>query len=525
MKKSLSIMLVLLLIISVIPSGINLTASADTSGNYTYTVSENKATITDFPTSYSGSLTIPSTLGGYPVTCIGYRAFYGCTRLTSITIPNSVTSIGESAFYGCTRLTSVTISNSVTSIGLGAFGGCLNLGSIVIPFVGQRADGTGFTNFGYIFGACDSSYPQYDNKEYVPTTLKNVTITGATSISADAFYECTSITKVLIVGDVRIIGDSAFRKCTGLKEVSIPKACKAIMSRAFYDCDNLTDVYYNGTIAQKNDINIASGNDMLKDYSEWHYNCCVGAAEHSYTNACDTSCNVCKSTRKITHTFTNACDTSCNICKATRKITHSYKTTTTKATTSKNGSIVKKCTVCGNVASNTTIKYPKTFKLSTSSYTYSGSYKKPTVKVYDSAGKRISSSYYTVSYKNNKNVGKAAVTIKFKGNYSGTKTLYFTIKPKAASVNKLTAGKKKLTVKLNRSLKQSTGYQIQYSTSKKFSKSATKTKTIKSYKTTSLTIKSLKSKKTYYVRVRTYKTVGKTKYYSNWSTAKSKKTK
>lgn len=201
---------------------------------------------------------------------------------------------------------------------------------------------------------------------------------------------------------------------------------------------------------------------------------------------------------------------------------HNYKTTTTKATLSKNGSITKKCTVCGNVVTST-INSPKTFKLEKSSYTYDGKTKEPTVKVYDKAGELISASNYTVSYKNNKNVGKATAIITFKDNYSGNKTISFTINPKAASINKLTAKKKALSVKLNKTLKQSTGYEIQYSTSKKF-KSAKKV-TIKSYKTSTTTLKKLKAKKTYYVRVRTYKTVGKTKYYSNWSNYKSKKTK
>ena len=246
---------------------------------------------------------------------------------------------------------------------------------------------------------------------------------------------------------------------------------------------------------------------------------------HTYKNSCDTNCDVCEAIRVANHTYSNTCDTSCNVCGTTRTVSHIYRTTTTKATTSKNGSIVKMCTACGNIASNTTIKYAKTFKLSTTSYTYSGSAKKPTVKVYDSAGKLISASNYTVSYKNNKNVGKATVTIKFKGNYSGSKTLSFTINPKATSVSKLTTASKSLKVSIKKQSTQVTGYEMQYSTSKKFTKSTTKTKTIKSYKTTSTTIKSLKAKKTYYVRVRTYKTVNGKKYYSTWSTTKSKKTK
>ena len=151
---------------------------------------------------------------------------------------------------------------------------------------------------------------------------------------------------------------------------------------------------------------------------------------HKYSNACDKTCNVCKATRKVpAHKYSNKCDTTCNICKATRKITHSYKTTTTKATLAKNGSVVKKCTVCKKVASTTTIKYAKTFKLSTTSYTYDGKVKTPSVVVKDSSGKTLKKNTdYTVTYASGrKNAGTYKVTIKFKGKYSGTKNLYFDI--------------------------------------------------------------------------------------------------
>lgn len=242
---------------------------------------------------------------------------------------------------------------------------------------------------------------------------------------------------------------------------------------------------------------------------------------HKYTNTCDTKCDVCDASRTIKHTYTNKCDTSCNVCKAKRTITHSYKTTTTKAKISSNGKIVKKCTVCGNVASTTTIKRIKTIKLATTSYTYNGKVKTPTVVVKDSAGKTLKKNTdYTVKYlTNRKSIGTHKVKITFVGKYSGSKTLTFAISLAKSSVSKLTAGKKSLTVSLKKTSNVS-GYQIEYSTSKKFTNAKTKTTT-----STKATIKGLSAKKTYYVRVRTYKTVNGKKYYSAWSTIKYKKTK
>ena len=169
-------------------------------------------------------------------------------------------------------------------------------------------------------------------------------------------------------------------------------------------------------------------------------------------------------------------------------------------------------------------KTVKSVKLSASKYTYNGKTKTPTIIAKDSSGKTISSKYYTVTYASGrKNVGKYKVTVKFKGNYSGTVTLYFEITPPKTTVSKVSGAKKSISVTVSKKTSQVSGYQIQYSTSKKFT--SAKTKTLSSYKTTKYTIKSLSAKKTYYVRVRTYKTVNGKKYYSGWSSYKNVKTK
>lgn len=162
-------------------------------------------------------------------------------------------------------------------------------------------------------------------------------------------------------------------------------------------------------------------------------------------------------------------------------------------------------------------------KLSTSTYTYNGKVKTPGVKVCVN-GTVLTKDNYSVSYgKGRKNVGKYTVKVTLKNDYAGSKTVSFKINPPKSAVKKLKKGKKSFTVYVKKQSKQTSGYQVQYSTSKKFK--SPKTKSLTSCKKTSLKVKKLKKHKKYYVRVRTYKKVGKAKYYSSWSSAKSVKTK
>ena len=167
-------------------------------------------------------------------------------------------------------------------------------------------------------------------------------------------------------------------------------------------------------------------------------------------------------------------------------------------------------------------------KLSSTSYTYNGKTKTPSVTVKDSKGRKLKNGTdYTVKYSSGrKNVGRYAVKVTFKGNYTGSKTVYYYIIPKSTSIRRVSALRKGFKLSWKKQKTQTTGYQIQYSTSKKFKKA--KAVNVSKNKTTSKYIKKLSSKKKYYVRVRTYKKVkinGKTKkVYSSWSKTKTVKT-
>lgn len=174
-------------------------------------------------------------------------------------------------------------------------------------------------------------------------------------------------------------------------------------------------------------------------------------------------------------------------------------------------------------------KKVKSVALTKTSYTYNKKAHKPGVVAKDDQGNKIPASDYTVKYSSGcKNVGKYAVTVTFKGEYKGTYTRTYNVVPQGTKLKSVKAGKKSFKATWKKQKTQTSGYQLAYSTSKKFAKKV-KTTTVSKNGTVKKTVKKLSKKKTYYVKVRTYKTVksGKKtiKLYSGWSAAKKVKTK
>ena len=577
MKKVLSVFLVVMMIFTVLPlTNFNLTANAETDGYYNYRVENDEAIITDVSSSISGDITIPSTLGGYPVISIDDYAFRYCSSLTSVTIPNSVRSIGNYAFEYCSSLTSVTIGNGVMIIGWSAFSRCDSLTSVTIPNSVTRIDYYAFKHCSSLieinvdsenqnYSSIDGVFFNKDKTELIcfpgGKSGEYVVPDSVTSIVSYAFCGCSSLTSVTISNGIEVIGIGVFQYCSSLTSFTIPDSVTVIGIGAFVYCSSLTSITIPDSVSSMGNFafaccnsltSVTIPNSVTRIGDGAFYGCdnltiygYIGSAaeEHALDNEIEFVILVCSHKSTTVHPAKEStCQvqgndeyTTCNNCRevisgSNAKLplaVHKYQTITTKATLTKNGSIVKKCSVCGyiDIEKTTLIHCPYAISIAATTYTYTGKTITPAITVKAVKGKTIKKGTdYTVSYASGrKNVGKYKVTVNFKGNYSGTKTFYFTINPAKTTISKLTAGKKSIKVAITKKSTQVTGYQIQYATSKTF-KSA-KTKTISSYKTTSTTLTKLSAKKTYYVRVRTYKTVGKTNYYSAWSTYKYTKTK
>lgn len=259
-----------------------LKADAATDGCYTYAVNDGNATITDCDVSISGEVTIPATLGGYPVTGISSKAFDNCDKLTAVSIPDSITYIHKDAFYECDKLiyneygsakylgnsknpylalvqarsqyiSSTTIHENTKIIASWAYYRCESLKSVIIP------DSVTHLN-SYAFYTC--------------TKLESVTFgKGIRTIGDSAFGDCVKLKSAMLSDGVTTIGYEAFRNCSGLSSVNIPNSVMHVEYGAFSNCNNLTyQVYENANYLgnQENPYHV-----LIKNTSEYITSCTI----------------------------------------------------------------------------------------------------------------------------------------------------------------------------------------------------------------------------------------------------------
>ncbi len=473
-----------------------LTTNASTQGDFQYELSYGNAVITGYTGSES-NVVIPEILNGYYVVEIGGSAFAN-KDITSVTLHQNISSIGVSAFYNCSSLHSVNFADGGISIEPYAFSGCTALTSLEIPY-------------------------------------------GVVEIDSNTFDGCSSLGKI-----------------------TLPETLVSVRDNAFRGVPNNPKIYFDGWEGGWYKVHFMSGNEAIETSQNITF---ATPCIHSYNwweeiaPSCMTTglsfgqCKICykKASKDIppnnNHHYTFVYDTPIDCiknsvgheeCKSCGKllpgstvtipaeghdfsvfVSYSAPTYTAK------GKTVYDCMWCNYQLTIYEPTLPRTklsgAKITVSDKTYTGKSLKPSPTVTLGGKKLKKNTDYTVSYKDNKKIGTATVTIKGKGKYTGTRKVTFKIKPKKTTLSSAKSNKKKcITVKWKKNSTAS-GYQISVATNKKFTKSKKTVTAKKSAKTT--TIKKLKSKKTYYVRVRAYRTVKGKKIYGSWSSLKKVKVK
>lgn len=451
---------------------------------------------------------------------IGNTAFQNAP-LTEVSLPDSVTSVGSGAFtnteQATTHIEKVKLSKGMTAIPASMFTN-QKVKSVEIPegikTIGARAFAGNYVETLKLSGTVEKidDYAFWNNQMKELEIPGNVKTIGRYAFQRTQDYIKASINKVILHEGLESIGKKAFYQTltAECKTIDLPTTVRVLDATAFEGNAPVT------LISVVEDQANAAG-DYVK--------VAVKGEGHEIVLVRKVTFDAGEGKADIASVRTDKDGKLAELPTATRD-GYTFEGWFTAA---EGGDAVtadtvfdKDTTVFAHWKQNV-VKATPSVKLSTSAYTYNGKVKTPGVKV-SVNGTVLTKDDYSVSYgKGRKNVGKYTVKVTLKNDYAGSKTVSFKINPPKSAVKKLKKGKKSFTVYVKKQSKQTSGYQVQYSTSKKFK--SPKAKSLTSYKKTKLKVKKLKKHKKYYVRVRTYKKVGKAKYYSSWSSAKSVKTK
>ena len=321
---------------------------------------------------------VPEEINGRYVGSIGKNVFKDNKTITSIELPDHLYSIGDGAFEGCENLQTVN-STGITEIGAHAFCGCKSLENISLTGIKSVGD--------YAFSECSS--------------LTELDLNTVEKIGIGAFYNASDIYKVHFSSELTTIDNGAFAGCSSFKEIILPDNIDRIGLLAFgYDSNEDYDMRYeNYSFENQNNFH------KMEDVS---IHCGNGSEGNVYAVR-----------NEFPFTF------------------HEFKEIFTKpATEAEAGEIQTICDICNQVKERTEIPLIKRYLVSAKHFIYNGSIQKPTVTVYDSIGNVISSENYDVTYSADAiEPGTYTVTLTFKGNYSGTRSIEYFIDDNKATIS------------------------------------------------------------------------------------------
>ena len=454
-----------------------------------------------------------------PVGKMGSAAFANCPSLSTLFIGNNVKRLGTEAFYGALALESVTISNSVEAISDRAFGNCTALAEVAfgssLKTIGDMAfTGTGLKDDVVI----PDSVTYMGQKAFADCkSLRRAALgSGLGMVCNGMFGGCSALEEVTIKSGPTAIGEGALENCSALLRLEIPASVTTIQTQREFNPDVLV-VCDAGTYAQE----WAIENGLAYDIGSGPV--APPAPEPVSISDCEIAAIAAKTyTGKAIRPAPAVSYNGVSLVKGTDyKLSYANNVNAGTATVTVKG--------IGDYTGSAKVMFainPR--KISQAKITgvgdktYTGSAIKLALVLKYGGNRLAADADYTVSYKNNRKIGTATVTVRGIGNFRGSVGKTFRINPKPVAVSKLTAGTKRLTITWEKAA-GGAGYQIQYGLKKEY-KTATPV-TITRNKTVKKVIKGLKSKKTYYVRVRAYRKVGGVEYVSKWSKVKKIKVK
>lgn len=202
-----------------------------------------------------GNVVIPGEIEGYQVVRIEERVFYGNNSLTSIEAPESLQEIGSEAFMGCTNLAGIKLPQEMENIEWGAFYDCKNLKNITLPEGIKRIGWGMFYNSGITSITFPESVTEMGEKAFWScSSLKSVEILGEISrVENSAFEECTSLASVKLPQSLKEIGGSAFQNCNSLTDIDFPQGLKSIGDSAFLGCTSLIGIHLPASLTELGD--------------------------------------------------------------------------------------------------------------------------------------------------------------------------------------------------------------------------------------------------------------------------------
>lgn len=551
--------------------------------DYTYTVTKaGDAVITGY-TGSSTELQIPGQLGGYKVTGISDEAFYGMKKIEKAVVPEGVKAIGKSVFMNCLRLREVKLPQSLTAIGESAFENCRTLEKIALPgrvtaveagtfrtcrsLVSFRAYGPLERIGDNAFNGCGSLSEVLpgDSLEYIGahafydcTSLESINLPeGLATLEWDAFCRCSSLTEITLPDSAVNIKDSVFSGCkslrsaklssrieripayffsgcTSLEEITIPETVKTIGSYAFDECSSLDEV------------------TLPEGLTELGFGCfyeCTGLGDMKVPDNVETMENYvfskCRALKSVSlpddlvsigmGVFENcapdlviccSCGSEGEAYARANGISiggNDYQRNVEKASLASAGRKTQVCEVCGEVIYDKEIPEISRAELSETTYICDGKAKTPSVTICDSSGRRlVEGSDYTVKYPaGRKNCGTYTVKVSFRGNYTGEKSLKFTIKAKLKKPSAKAAKTGKRSVRISWSkVSGATGYRVYVREpgSSRYKMRITRKANVKA-----VVHKGLKKGRKYSYKVRAYRTAGGKTVYSPYSKVRTVK--